>query len=70
MVGTASDVRDLVAHRLELAGTNGRDSLPLLAQGWRAEVVGRLIDDLLSGKLAVRIHDPHADEPLAFERLD
>lgn len=69
MVGTASDVRDLVAYRLEVAGGNGRGNLPLLAQGWRAEVVGRLIDDLLSGKLAVRIHDPHSDDPLSFEML-
>lgn len=69
MVGTASDVRDLVAYRLELTGGNGRQSVPLLAQGWRAEVVGRLIDDLLGGNLAVRIHDPHSDDPLAFEKL-
>lgn len=69
MVGTASDVRDLVAYRLELTGGNGRDSVPLLAQGWRADVVGRLIDDLLSGKLAVRIHDPQCDDPLSFEVL-
>lgn len=70
IVGTASDVRDLVAYRLNMHGDNGRESVPLLAQGWRAEVVGRLIDDLLSGKLAVKIRDPHSDEPLAFERLE
>jgi ribonuclease D len=69
MVGTASDVRDLVAYRLDVASGNGRRNLPLLAQGWRSEVVGRLIDDLLSGKLAVRIHDPHSDDPLSFEML-
>ena len=56
IVGTASDVRDLVAYRLGLADGNGEP--PLLGRGWRAEVVGRLIDDLLAGKLAIRIHDP------------
>jgi ribonuclease D len=65
-VGTASDVRELVAYRLGL--TNG-DAPPLLGQGWRAEVVGRMIDDLLAGKIAVRVGDPLADEPLVFEPI-
>ena len=68
IVGTASDVRDLVAYRLKLPGTPTEP--PVLAQSWRAEVVGRLIDDLLAGKMAIRISDPLAEEPLAFERLD
>jgi ribonuclease D len=63
MVGTASDVRDLVAYRLGFA--NGEP--PVLAQGWRAEVVGTLIDDLLAGKLSIRITDPLSDHPLTFE---
>ena len=41
--------------------------LPLLARGWRAEVVGQVIDHLLAGDLAIRIADPLADEPLVFE---
>jgi len=70
IVGTASDVRELVAYRLGMREENGRGELPALARGWRAEVVGRLIEDLLSGKLAVRVRDPLAEEPLAFERLN
>jgi hypothetical protein len=31
--------------------------------------VGRLIDDLLAGKVAIRIADPLAEEPLTFEPL-
>ncbi len=65
MVGTASDVRDLVAFRLGL--TNGAEGPPLLGRGWRAEIVGRMIDDLLAGRVAVRIGDPLAAEPLVFE---
>jgi ribonuclease D len=63
LVGTASDVRDLIAFRLgyDTGGT------PVLAAGWRAEVVGTLIDDLLAGKLSIRITDPLSDHPLAFE---
>ncbi len=67
IVGTASDVRDLVAYRLEVAEGNGSQEPPLLGRGWRAEVVGRLIDDLLAGKLAIRIRDPRSNEPLSFE---
>jgi ribonuclease D len=66
IVGTASDVRDLVAH--ELGYVQPGDAPPVLGQGWRAEVVGRLIEELLAGKVSVRIHDPHADEPLVFEK--
>ncbi len=68
LVGTASDVRDLVAYRLGM-DSNGSGEPPLLGRGWRAEVVGRLIDDLLAGKLAIRIGDPRADEPLVFEAV-
>src|SRR5262249_44585607 len=64
LVGTASDVRDLVAFRLGF----WNDSPPSLACGWRAEVVGTLIDDLLAGKLSIRITDPLSDHPLAFEK--
>jgi ribonuclease D len=63
LVGTASDVRDLVAYRLgyDVGGT------PLLAEGWREEVVGHLIEDLLAGKTSIRIADPLSDHPLVFE---
>jgi len=67
LAGTAQDVRDLIAYRLKLGGFENGE-LPLLAQGWRAEVVGQVIDHLLAGDLAVRIADPLDDEPLVFER--
>ncbi|PQO34164.1 ribonuclease D [Bremerella cremea] len=62
---TVQDVRDLVAYHLDGAG-----DLPPLAKGWRAEVIGQTIEDLLDGSLVVRIGDPRADEPLAFQRLN
>lgn len=65
IVGTAQDVRDLIAYRLKL-GTFEPNEIPTLAQGWRAQVVGQVIDDLLQGDLTVRIADPLADEPLEF----
>jgi ribonuclease D len=67
LVGSAEDVRDLVAYRLRLEGS--RASPPALAQGWRAEVVGRAIDELLQGHVAVRIHQALAEQPLEFIQL-
>ena len=66
LVGTAQDVRDLVAHRLGERGA--AESPPLLTTGWRAEVVGNVLDQLLEGKLAMRIVDPRSEQPLAFEQ--
>lgn len=66
LVGSAQDVRDLIAYRLNLGGFE-EGEIPLLAQGWRAEVVGQVIDHLLAGDVAIRIADPLADEPLEFE---
>jgi ribonuclease D len=57
-------VRDFVAYRL---GESDTDELPGLARGWRAEVVGNLLNDLLSGQMSIRIRDPHSEEPLVFE---
>ncbi len=66
LAGTAQDVRDLIAYRLNLGGFDDGE-VPSLARGWRAEVVGQVIDHLLAGDLSIRITDPLHDEPLAFE---
>jgi ribonuclease D len=67
LVGTPSDIREWMAFR---SGKNREthDNPPQLAHGWRAEFVGRLFEDLLAGKLSVRIDDSTSDHPLAFER--
>lgn len=67
MVGTVQDIRELLADRLGMRSK--QEPMPTLAQGWRAEVVGNVVDELLRGRLAVRIANPHSDEPLAFEKL-
>ncbi len=65
LVGTASDVRDLISYRLgEIESAEGA---PVLAQGWRAEVIGKTLDELLAGRLVIRIANPAADQPLSFE---
>jgi len=66
MVGTASDMRDLLAFKL---GYHDEERPPLLASGWRAQLVGPLVDDLLSGRAALRIGDVRSHDPLVIERL-
>ena len=66
LAGTAGDVRDLIAYRLEF-GSWGDEEPPLLASGWRAELVGHLIEELLAGHKSIRIDDPLSEHPLAFD---
>jgi ribonuclease D len=66
LAGTATDVRDLIAYRLGFCGAENGVT-PLLAVGWRAELVGHLIEELLSGKKSIRIEDPLSEHPLAFD---
>ena len=68
LVATVQDVRDLIAYRLGLDEPDG--ALPALAQGWRAEVVGRTIEELLAGRLSFHIADPLGEQPLGFEPRD
>jgi len=67
MVGTASDVRELIAYRYGFNGAAEGNETPALLQGWRADLVGNLLDDLLSGKKSIRIADPKNEDPLAFD---
>lgn len=63
LIGSVQDVRNLIAYHMGYATS----SPPALATGWRAKVVGEVIDQLLDGQLAIRITDPLSDQPLAFE---
>jgi len=63
LVGSVQDVRDLIAHHLG----HESDESPALAVGWRAEVVGQVINRLLDGELSIRITDPNSNQPLSFE---
>jgi len=66
LVGTASDMRDLLAYKL---GYYEDERPPLLAAGWRATMVGPLVDDLLSGRAALRIGDIRSHDPLVIDRM-
>jgi ribonuclease D len=67
LVGTASDMRELLAYKL---GHGQDDAPPTLTTGWRAEVVGDLIDDLLTGRASLRISDLQSRDPLVIDRID
>ena len=66
LAGTATDVRDLIAYRLGF-GSGESGEPPILADGWRADLVGHLIEELLAGKKSIRIEDPMSEHPLAFD---
>ena len=66
LVGSPNDVRDWIVYR---AGQGAADKPPLLAQGWRAQVVGKLFDELLAGRLAIRVADCESEHPLVFEPI-
>ena len=67
LVGTSSDMRDLLAYKLGYWDTDD-ERVPLLASGWRADVVGSLVDDLLSGRASLRIGDVRSNDPLVIDR--
>ena len=66
LVGTASDVRELAAWKLGFFKKNGK--APKLLTGWRKQFVEEWIDDVLAGKVSMRVGSPKSDQPLILER--
>lgn len=64
LVGTAHDLRELVRWQSQGAPL---DRLPELARGWRSEVCGRPLLEVLSGRCTLRVVDPQADVPVVLE---
>lgn len=62
LVGTAADLNDLIAHRL---APDGAARTPRLLSGWRREICGGELCDAIDGRVALRIADPRAEQPLA-----
>lgn len=67
LVGTAADLRHLVRWHVY---RDQQGEPPRLTQSWRAEVCGDLLEDVLEGRISLRIADPQSDHPLVFERRD
>jgi ribonuclease D len=61
LVGSPNDVRELIAAEL---GTLPESVAPRLAKGWRSQLIGTLLFDLLHGRKTLQINHNSADEPL------
>jgi len=66
LAGGSNDLKDLVRWYNE-GGDPART--PVLLQGWRDEVCGRTLLDVLSGRRALRIVDPGAEVPVALDSV-
>ena len=67
IVGTTNDVRVMAAWKLGIIDLKEK---PELASGWRAEMVGQLIEQVLDGTVAIRVDDPKSESPLQLEFLE
>ena len=67
IVGTMSDLQELVRWHA-FADRNG--DKPRLKQGWRADVCGDVLTDLLDGRVTLRVADANQEAPLRFEPFD
>lgn len=63
LLATMADLQDLV--RWHLGG--GEGARPAILEGWRGEILGRPLVDLLDGKSTVRVADARAASPLKME---
>lgn len=66
LVGASHDLKELVRWNAQGRPESRR---PPLAKGWRAEVCGAPLLDVLSGRCALRVVDPQADVPVVLEPL-
>jgi ribonuclease D len=66
LVANVADLKHLV--RWHLSGRSDPQR-PALLEGWRGELCGPLLLDVLEGKLALRVVDPESEFPVAIEEL-
>lgn len=67
LVGTNQDLRHLVRYHVFGDTSEGQ---PRLMRGWRAEVCGDLLTNLLDGRTSLRVANPESDHPLVFEEQE
>lgn len=66
IVATSDDLRDFVKYRLEPQSDDAPP--PSLTQGWRAEIIGKELDELLAGRLGMVLDNPSSEMPIKFCR--
>ncbi len=67
LVGSSADLKELI--RWHVSG-RPQSRQPALMNGWRGEVCGQLLLDVLTGKRALRIVDPEAEVPVALDPIE
>jgi ribonuclease D len=67
LVGTSNDLKELVRWHLQ---ERPDTYTPSLASGWRDQVCGATLLDVLAGRRALRVVDPQSEVPVAVESLD
>ncbi len=67
LVGTSADLKSLVRWHTK---KNSKGPPPRLAEGWRAEVCGDLLADVLDGKVRFCVGDRDSEHPLVFEKIE
>lgn len=66
LVGGTNDLRDWFTYFM--SGYSGPP--PLLAQGWRKQLIGNTLELLVTGKAALRLRSPGDDKPLELVFLE
>ena len=66
-MANVADVKHLIRWHLEGPPDRIR---PVLLQGWRADLCGRLLLDVLEGRVALRVVDPRSEFPVALEPVE
>lgn len=63
LAGGPGDVREFIAAELK---TLPEGIHPRLLKGWRSQLIGTFLNDLLNGQTAIRLDKRHPEEPLQF----
>lgn len=66
LLGTTADLKELVRWHVTNRPAN---RTPAILEGWRGEVCGKTLMDVVAGKRSLRIVDPEADVPVAVDPI-
>lgn len=65
IVGTTGDLQHVVRWYVQ---EDQQGPTPRLLSGWRKEVCGSLLTDVLEGNVIIRVANPNSENPLRFEK--
>lgn len=65
LLATNADLQDLVRWHLHVEGASKPDAL----EGWRGEILGRPLLDVLSGRSAIRVENASSSTPLRIDPI-